>query len=207
MVDIVGSFWKKNWLSGLWYQDQHWLSAKTPIFGLKSRKRARYYRRVLREKLTFGTMISRETVIIGQNYGGRGYDQNTWLSRYARLSMSDKNHSWLSAFTLDRLQKVEQNARSSILITLGGGSGWCICSTFRDINQTWLTAKKCGENLCVCVGEKGGGSDLINGQKVWWGLTWLTAKKCGKCSISGVVSVVWENRLRGRGGDLIIVKK
>ena len=46
MVDIVGSFWKKNWLSGLWYQDQHWLSAKTSIFGLKSRTRARYYRRV-----------------------------------------------------------------------------------------------------------------------------------------------------------------
>ena len=132
VLGIISAFWEKNWLSGLWYQDQHWLWAKTPIFGLKSRKRARYYRRVLREKLTFGTLISRETVIIGQNYGGRGYDQNTWLSRNARLSMSDKSHSWLSAFTLDyRLQKVEQNARSSILVPLGksdlinGQKVWC----------------------------------------------------------------------------------
>ena len=66
MLDIIVAFWEKNWLSGgkvenvlgiisafceknwlleIWYQDQHWLSAKTSIFGLKSWKRARYYRR------------------------------------------------------------------------------------------------------------------------------------------------------------------
>ena len=35
--------------------------------GGKSRKCARYYKRVLREKLTFETLISRSTLIIGQN--------------------------------------------------------------------------------------------------------------------------------------------
>ena len=33
----------------------------------KSRKRARYYIRVLTENMTFGTLISRSTLIIGQN--------------------------------------------------------------------------------------------------------------------------------------------
>ena len=111
VLGIISAFWEKNWLSGLWYQDQNWLSAKTSIFGQKSRKRcsilkgllerggyyilglqiqkhARYHRRVMREKLTFGgksrklarynkrilrekltfkILISISTSIIGQN--------------------------------------------------------------------------------------------------------------------------------------------
>ena len=57
VLGIISAFWEKNWLSGLWYQGQHWLSAETSIFGLKSRKRARYYRRVLREKFYLGGKV------------------------------------------------------------------------------------------------------------------------------------------------------
>ena len=88
----MGAFWEKHWLVGKSRKGSRYYKYILTVnyfilglkirkyaryysrvlrekltFGGKSRKCARYYKRVLREKLTFETLISRSTLIIGQN--------------------------------------------------------------------------------------------------------------------------------------------
>ena len=58
MLIIMGAFWEKHWLVGKSRKGSRYykyiLTVNYFILGLKIRKYARYYSRVLREKLTFG---------------------------------------------------------------------------------------------------------------------------------------------------------